>query len=232
MAGINESTITVQDLLEFARTHIELVPLDGIGGYADEPALTIANKIMKRIINRRYNWEWNRKTITPAITTQEGKDDYILPADDIGWLEEGYYILTSDVSDEPFKYELEMRRKLRRGAYRGRPRYAALDRSDQGVKILRFRPVPDSDIIQAYITYQRKPRKIESLEHTFEPIPDDFEDVLTQYFIAFAYRLVNKNQYRAEMQEANELLMDLVGKDDIETSDSGLVPEFDIYGFV
>src|SRR5271169_1149830 len=76
------STIQIQNIVNFAATHIELLPLVGVGGYTNEPALSIANDVLSELLmgSERipipFPWKCNRNTANLLVTTY-GKQDYL-----------------------------------------------------------------------------------------------------------------------------------------------------------
>src|SRR5947209_1331315 len=89
------STIHIQDLVKTARAYPELTPIFATAGFTQEPALSIANDVMQKILAQGMNWEFNRATISPFLTVAL-QQDYIgvTPSSsgvggvlDLGWLE-------------------------------------------------------------------------------------------------------------------------------------------------
>jgi hypothetical protein len=74
------STITLASVLNFCSTHIELLPLTGVGGIANEPGLSIGNDAIAEIINEEQDWKWNRVELSPVVQpliTATNKQDYL-----------------------------------------------------------------------------------------------------------------------------------------------------------
>lgn len=77
------STLTLQDVANFCSTHADLLPLSGVGGYTDEPFLSIASDAMSEIINDAQDWKWNSVELFDAILTFQplitslNKQDYL-----------------------------------------------------------------------------------------------------------------------------------------------------------
>ena len=65
--------------------------LGGAAGYSTEPALTLANEIMCRILAEDMPWKWNR-TIAPPFLTVSLQQDYLTNLTDIGWLENAWRV--------------------------------------------------------------------------------------------------------------------------------------------
>lgn len=74
------STITGTSVLNWCSTHAELLPLTGVGGYANEPGLSIINDALGEIINDENDWKWNRVELDPTVAplvTMTNKQDYL-----------------------------------------------------------------------------------------------------------------------------------------------------------
>ena len=73
------STITLQSTTNFASIFTRLNPLVGVGGVANEPALTIGNIVRQMIMGPPFAWRWSRWQT--AFLATIGVQDYILT----GW---------------------------------------------------------------------------------------------------------------------------------------------------
>lgn len=77
------STITLANIANFCSTHADLLPLTGVGGYTNEPFVSIATDAMSEIINDAQDWKWNSVELFDAITniqplvTCMNKQDYL-----------------------------------------------------------------------------------------------------------------------------------------------------------
>src|SRR5579871_1668159 len=67
-------SITVQQVVSWAQTFSKLVPLLGVGGIANEPGLSIANNVLKHIVNRPFAWKFNSYPMTPLFTRWNIRD--------------------------------------------------------------------------------------------------------------------------------------------------------------
>lgn len=85
------TTITVQQIVTSARAYPELVPVLGVSGLTQEPAITIANDIMQKILAQNLDWKWNRQYV-PSILTVALQQDYVTQVTDVGWLEGAWRI--------------------------------------------------------------------------------------------------------------------------------------------
>lgn len=72
-----EFSITLQSVVNLASTHTDLMPLSGVGGYTNEPALSLCNDTMSEIFFSQIDWKWNRAS-APLFVTALNKQDYII----------------------------------------------------------------------------------------------------------------------------------------------------------
>lgn len=78
------STVTVQTVVNLASTHIELLPISGVGGYTNEPALSLANDTLQTILSETYelpggevlalDFKWNRAEMNMFVTCPNRQD--------------------------------------------------------------------------------------------------------------------------------------------------------------
>lgn len=70
-----------------ASAHTELMPLAGVAGYSDEPALSLCNQVIQELLAPGTAWKWNRKEM-PFFVTSLNKQDY-LHAGAVAWTTSG-----------------------------------------------------------------------------------------------------------------------------------------------
>jgi hypothetical protein len=70
------STITLQTVVNFVSTHADLLPLAGVGGYTNEPALSLCNDALSDLISDPNDWVFNRVEMAPFFTCPN-KQDYL-----------------------------------------------------------------------------------------------------------------------------------------------------------
>lgn len=69
-------TITLQAIANFCSTHADLLPLSGVGGYINEPFLSLANDAISDLLSSPNDWKFNRTTMNMLVTCPQ-KQDYI-----------------------------------------------------------------------------------------------------------------------------------------------------------
>ena len=69
--------ITLQKVVNLAATHTDLMPLAGVGGYQDEPALSLCNDTIQELLSGPLAFKCNRFEM-PTFMTQSGKQDYLI----------------------------------------------------------------------------------------------------------------------------------------------------------
>src|ERR1700675_3028463 len=69
-------TVTLQSIANFCSTHADLLPLSGIGGFTNEPFLSIANDAISTLLSDPNDWKFNRNEL-PMMVTCPAKQDYL-----------------------------------------------------------------------------------------------------------------------------------------------------------
>lgn len=72
----NLSTISCQNVLDYARAHVKLKPLLGIGGISNEPGMSICNDVLQMLLARPFAWKFNRRQMA-LLVTQGFIQDYL-----------------------------------------------------------------------------------------------------------------------------------------------------------
>lgn len=67
--------ITLQNVANFCSTHADLLPLSGIGGFTNEPFLSIANDAISDLLVDPNDWKFNRQEMAMLVTCPQ-KQDY------------------------------------------------------------------------------------------------------------------------------------------------------------
>jgi hypothetical protein len=62
------STVPLQSTVNFCSTHADLLPLANVGGYTDEPALTLCNDAMSDIFSDPNDYKFNRNEMPLMVT--------------------------------------------------------------------------------------------------------------------------------------------------------------------
>lgn len=119
-AGSN-STKALQDAVDFARAFPELTPVLKAGGYADQPARDIGNRIMAAILGGGFvdgkkvgpfPWKWNRIP-NPTFLTNSWQQDYAsLGLNTLAWLEDGIIIDVNNTAPRQPYWGIEIVREL------------------------------------------------------------------------------------------------------------------------
>lgn len=69
------STVTITNVSNYAAQHTDLMPMSGIGGIANEPALSLANDTMNELLGEHFPWKFNRAEMAVFVTAPN-KQDY------------------------------------------------------------------------------------------------------------------------------------------------------------
>lgn len=105
------STTTLQSIVNSARAYPELTPVLGTGGFTQEPALSIANDVMQKMLAVGMNWKFNRANATPFLTNTL-QQDYITSITNLSWLEQGWRTDINNTATPLPTYPMEIVRDL------------------------------------------------------------------------------------------------------------------------
>jgi hypothetical protein len=117
------STIKLQQIVDSARAHKELVPVLEAVGWGMEPAVTIANDVLQKILAQTLNWKWNRAYIPPFLSVAL-QQDYVSSVTNMGWMEQGWKIdINNNINPNAPKpiFAMEAVRDMEQTAYQGSP---------------------------------------------------------------------------------------------------------------
>jgi hypothetical protein len=102
------STFTVQNEVDKVRAFAEIEPIFNIGGYTNEPALTIATDVFTDICGVNFPHKWNERNL-PLFYTNSWQQDYALVNPDgssvtnVEWLERGVaFDINSGTTPKPW----------------------------------------------------------------------------------------------------------------------------------
>lgn len=89
---MGQSTLTLQETADDAKSMADLAPALATGGYSDLPAVSIANDVMQNMVaggpeGQPFNWKWNRAVETPFFVNSWQQDYFIPGLVTLGWLE-------------------------------------------------------------------------------------------------------------------------------------------------
>jgi len=220
------STVTLQDVIRWASTHIKLQPITGVGGFQQEPALSICNDVLQTILSAPFNWKFNRREISLDTTAVEGYvQDYDLTATDIGWLEGASRVRLNTSQLPPPTYDIEVEQDLRATDAVGEPEQVSFfNETDAGARI-RLNPIPAPEVpYRIDLVYQGKAPIKYGVQETWAPIPDELGYVYRQGFLASAYRAVDDPRADREYLKFIEMIRKAVGLKDMESTSATMYP--------
>lgn len=84
---MGNSSISVQQVLDWAKAKGMPVPTDQPGSYGTDLAIKAGNDVMSDLVAERFNWKWNHATAPPFYTNSYQQDYPQIGLSDIGWLE-------------------------------------------------------------------------------------------------------------------------------------------------
>lgn len=129
---VANSTIQLQEVVDYGRTFPDLTPVLKAGGYADQPARNIADRVMAALLGGAlvdgqqvgpFPWKWNRVQPAP-FWTNSWQQDYAsrISPNTLGWLQDGVAIDIFNTAQPKPEFGLEVVRDLSTtGAQFGRP---------------------------------------------------------------------------------------------------------------
>jgi len=126
LPGNQATTVTAQQMVNQLKVNPEFYNvLTGAAGYSTEPALTLCNEVMSRILAENMPWKWNR-AIWPPFLTVSLQQDYVSNITNVGWLEDAWRVdinnSTSNASRAPKPiFDLETVRDLPQGSRQAVP---------------------------------------------------------------------------------------------------------------
>ena len=110
---MGNSTITLQAMVDSVSTVGDLNPvLKSTGGFAAEPALTIANDVMSELIAERNPWKWNSIKLAPFVVNFSQQDYASVFLRNLGWLTSGFIVDINSTQIPPPIKTLEIVRDL------------------------------------------------------------------------------------------------------------------------
>lgn len=113
----SNSSITLQNIVDYARTMPELNPVLAVGGFSQQPALTIATDTMIAMLSSAMNFKFNRQ-IVPPFYTNSWQQDYAVPGViNLGWIEHSYMVDINNTALPPPIWPLEVIRDLERTSW-------------------------------------------------------------------------------------------------------------------
>lgn len=222
------STFTVQSVVNWAQTQIRLAPLTGVGGQANEPALTIANDVLQDVFAFPNAWKFNRQSLdsfqTIAYQQEYTAKQSNASVTNIGFLERVTFEDTNNTATPKPVRDGEVVFSIPKESYTDNPFKICVDRETATDSILRVWPVPGTYVWTVYTDFQAKAPILTALTQTFAPWPDELIYVIRSGFLYFAY--LHLEDPRAPMQyqiyQAN--LAKARGIKDAEPQNEGFFP--------
>lgn len=227
-------SISLQEVVNWARTHTKLIPIVGVGGFSNEPALTICNNVIQEMLQGGigpdgrptgpFPWKWNRTEAAPFDTVDGNQDYEINTITDFGWMESCDVEEKNSTATPKPRYQIEVVRDLHLIDGIGNPQKICWLPGFQGAIKFRISPVPGSTIWTVYPVYQRKPPLKTALTDFWNPIPDELAYVYRQGFLALAKKHAHDPEWKAEYQIFQSLIQKALGLADVEQQNEGFYP--------
>ena len=109
-------SLTIQNIVDSVRIMPDLAPvfMTQVGGYSDQPALTIANEVFQYMFGTAFPWKFNQ-TIVPAFYSNSYQQDYAVPGvTNLAWLQSGDVVCINNTAIPKFRPQVEIVRQLPR----------------------------------------------------------------------------------------------------------------------
>lgn len=173
------SAYTLQQSVNWASQFVGLQPLVGVGGFANEPALTIANTVAQIITGAPLKWRWNRQDLTATTAANNSMATLSVLSPGLAFIERAY--LSSPA------IELEIKQVLPTTEAPGRPSMVSpqLESTSNANITLIFAPIPDQ-VYTVNVIGQSAAPLFTALTQTWSPIPDYLGHIYNTGFLAFA----------------------------------------------
>src|ERR1700721_3076483 len=111
---MGNNTIQLQAIVDYAKSFPELNPVLTTGGFSDQPARNIANRVMIDILQNGVfpnqsapNWKWNRVKVPPVYTNSWQQDYALNTVNNISWFESGVIVDINSTTQPKTKYPFE-----------------------------------------------------------------------------------------------------------------------------
>jgi len=219
------STITLQSVVDWARTFTKLIPIVGVGGFSNEPALSICNNVIQEILAPPFNWKWNRVELATFLTVDDTQD-YSQTVADVGWVESCEREDNASTSTPKPIYEVEVVQDLPREFLQGKPEKICKLKETSTTATFRVWPMSDTTIWKLYVTYQAKPPIKTTLgTTTWTPIPDELGYVIRQGFLAMALAHADDQRASQEYTKFQRMIQKALGNADAEIGHEGFFPD-------
>jgi hypothetical protein len=189
--NVMNSVVYVQTLIKNQRLNVN----------GQEPALTMSNIVLQRILGAPFIWRQNRASFSIPISAAAGTD-YTVSLPNLGRIETQW--LTDGNNKD---MELKGAVCLAKMSAKRRPTEVAAQYDDnQGNITFRFNSVPDQGYT-AWFDYQQKARLITSWANPWGMIPDELGYIYNTGFLSLGALLVNDARFGIwERQFVGDLL--------------------------
>jgi len=191
------NTVTVQNVIDWAKAFTRLLPNTGVGGVSNEPALTLANMVQQTLLAAPFAWRWNRTSVT--FNVLNGTQDYAQAMTDLGFIEK------VTISTGSAIYSMDIANVLPEETKTNRPFVVAAQKDDGITVTFRFFPVPNFNGT-ATVTYQKAAPKITSLSATWI-LPDNLAYLYETGFLAMLFLHAADQRAVAEYQKFMQLAL-------------------------
>lgn len=220
--------VNIQSTVDWARTFTKLMPIVSVGGFTNEPALSIANQVLQDMLSPPYNWKWNRAELASFDTVDRQQDYVSTGVTNVGWLEQCITELTDSTDTPKPRREIEVVRDLPLTSQIGNPSKISKHLDDGTDTTFRLWPIPSTQIETIKPVYQKKAVIKTALTGAgtgdWSPVPDELQWVVRLGFLAWALKHADDNRAEREMVNFFGAIARALGLHDAERRHEGLYP--------
>lgn len=166
------SSYTIQQTINWASQFCKLAPLTNVGGFANEPAQTIASTIYQMILGAPFRWRWNRASYSVPVIGAGTVSIVFTPNISFSLIEKIELQVYPPSPTSPV-YELQIANALGSDpTATGRPAFASpqYENSQTGALTISFLPATDQSY-QLILIGQQAWGPV-TVSGTWNPIPD------------------------------------------------------------
>lgn len=189
----SNTTVKIQDTLNWVAAFIQQRPSTGVGGVSLEPGLTAANLVMQTMLAPPFRWSWNR--VETTLSLSEGDMDKALAISNWGWLEK------ASVSDGTTTWEVEVAQVLAKDSKKNRPqKIAPLLDDNNGSITFRVMPAADKAYSVALTIQKAAPMATGLGSATWAPIPDRYAFLYERGMLAHLQGMYSPQLYSLNLE--------------------------------
>jgi len=199
------SNITLKRTIDMTQRFIYDAPIVYVN--SGDLAYSIGDWVRQLILSPPFVWRWNRGFVPPIVCIA-GQTDYQTYLPDFGFLERATIIMPPGVGNiNQYSKELTIEQTLVGETILGQPAFISVIADDNNGNItFRLMGVPDQPYAINLI-YQKAAPNFSSTTDTWAPIPDYYNYLYNQGFLAKTYEYKGDERFAFAHQEFLKMLV-------------------------